>query len=940
VNGFLPLAFGAPIALLALFALPAIWWLLRLTPPKPQTRDFPPTAMLRDLVPPDETPAHTPWWLLLLRFALATAVILAFAAPVWRPSVDDDGRSGPLWLIVDDGWPAAPGWEETRAAIAARIDRAARRDRPVVLAATADGADQSFDPTSPDEALRRLATLAPRPRAATRLDLVAGLTRSAAAHAPGSIVWFTDGIDLAAPADGRAFAEALAKIGRDALLTVAPPARLDIRTVDAVDNGLDALTVKLSRVTSDTPADGRLRALDPKGRVLAEVPFAFAADRTVTEARFDLPTAVRNDVARVEIADEPHAGAVALLDERWRRRVVGLVSGAGFDRAQPLLGPGHYLDKAIAPFADLRRPKATETGTAILEAIDANISVLLVADVGNIPGEAGARLEKWVENGGTLVRFAGPRLTGGHDDDPLLPVVLRGGERTLGGALTWGAPRGLGAYPATGPFAGMTVAPDIRISRQILAEPGPDLADRTWAVLDDGTPLVTAARRGAGRIVLFHVGAETSWSNLPLSGTFVEMLRRITALSAATRAKGDGAAAGTPATLPPWRLLDGFGRLGAPGPEARPISAATPPERPSRDHPPGLWGGDDAFLALQTRHTGDPLAAVDLARLDRATVAPRTPVERRDLRPLLLTLALILAAIDTAILLVPWLRRRRLAAASLLVALALAAVPLDRSSAAETGPTRSTADAFALAATHETHLAHVLTGDAALDDIAHRGLVGLSRVLSERTAVDLGDPIGVDPARDELAFFPLLYFPVAADVRISPTALARIDAFMKNGGTVIFDTRDAADTETRGGRPTPAGAALRRILAGLDLPDLEPVPGDHVLGRTFYLLRDFPGRFDGRLWVEATPPADPDRPAGRPARPGDGVSPLIVTGNDLAGAWAVDDAGDDILPMAASDPRSREMAYRVGVNIVMYTLTGNYKADQVHVPTLLQRLGR
>jgi hypothetical protein len=936
VNGLFPLAFGAPAALLALFALPAIWWLLRLTPPKPRSIDFPPTVMLRDLVPADETPAHTPWWLLLLRFALAVTVILALAAPVWRPTVDDDGRSGPLWLIVDDGWPAAADWEATRAAIEVRIDRAARRGRSIVLAATADGTDQAFEPTSPEEAKRRLATLAPRPRADARSELLTGLTRSAEGHPPGSIVWFTHGVDLTAPADGRAFAEALAKLADEGPLTIAPPARLAVRTVDAVDNDLEAMTAELARVTPDAPAKGELRALDPKGRVLANVPFAFEADRTTTQARFDLPAAVRNDVARVEIADENHAGAVMLLDERWRRRVVGLVSGAGFDRAQPLLGPGHYLDKAVAPFADLRRPKATETGAAILEAIDANVSVLLVADVGTIVGEAGVRLKKWLDDGGILVRFAGPRLTGGRDDDPLLPVEIRGGERTLGGAFTWGAPRGLGPFPAAGPFAGMTPAEEVRVSRQILAEPGPDLAERTWAVLDDGTPLVTAARRGAGRVVLFHVGAETSWSNLPLSGTFVEMLRRITALSAATRAKGDGGGTGAGATLPPWRLLDGFGQLGAPGPEARPISASAPPNHPSRDHPPGLWGNDDAFLALPTRRTRDPLAAIDLTRLDRATVTPRRPIERLDLRPTLMIAALILALIDALILIAPFLRRHHVTAVSAAIAVAVTIGDI-RPIAAE-----SAGDAFARSATQETHLAHVLTGDATVDDIARRGLLGLGNALADRTAVDLGDPIGVDPARDELAFFPFLYFPITADASLSPVALGRLDAFMKNGGTVIFDTRDAADADTRAGtgRPTAAGAALRRILAGLDLPDLEPVPGDHVLGRTFYLLRDYPGRFDGRLWVEATPAVDPDRPDDRPARPGDGVSPLIVTGNDLAGSWAVTDDGEDLLPMASADPRGREMALRVGVNIVMYTLTGNYKADQVHVPALLQRLGR
>jgi hypothetical protein len=327
----------------------------------------------------------------------------------------------------------------------------------------------------------------------------------------------------------------------------------------------------------------------------------------------------------------------------------------------------------------------------------------------------------------------------------------------------------------------------------------------------------------------------------------------------------------------------------------------------------------------------------DLQRLERARVAAREPVERRDLRPYFLLASLLLALIDTLILVAPALRGRRAAATLVLLVLGAALAP-STPRAAETA-----ADAFAREAMRETRLAHVLTGDAALDDVARRGLLGLGRVLGERTAVDLGEPIGVDPARDELAFFPLIYWPISAEAQpVSPTALARIDAFMKNGGTVIFDTRDAAESYARSGtgRPSPTGAALRRILSGLDLPELEPVPSDHVLGRTFYILRDFPGRLEGRLWVEATPTVDPERAADRPARPGDGVSPLIVTGNDLAGAWAVTDDGADLLPMASSDPRGREMALRVGVNIAMYTLTGNYKADQVHVPALLERLGR
>jgi hypothetical protein len=113
-----------------------------------------------------------------------------------------------------------------------------------------------------------------------------------------------------------------------------------------------------------------------------------------------------------------------------------------------------------------------------------------------------------------------------------------------------------------------------------------------------------------------------------------------------------------------------------------------------------------------------------------------------------------------------------------------------------------------------------------------------------------------------------------------------------------------------------------------------------VLTKTFYLLRDFPGRFNsGQTWVETLPREDDDDAASRPARGGDGVSPIIITSNDLAGAWAHRPDGPADAAADAGEPRQREFAFRSGVNIVMYTLTGNYKADQVHAPALIEAVG-
>ena len=223
--------------------------------------------------------------------------------------------------------------------------------------------------------------------------------------------------------------------------------------------------------------------------------------------------------------------------------------------------------------------------------------------------------------------------------------------------------------------------------------------------------------------------------------------------------------------------------------------------------------------------------------------------------------------------------------------------------------------------------------------MSRQGLASLSTTLATRTSLNPGDPVGLDPARDELAFYPLLYWPiVATNPQPSQKAIEKIAAYMHQGGTIVFDTRDALSVMPTG-EPSPATAWLRQLLTGVDVPELEPVPADHVVTKTFYLLDSFVGRYaSGQTWIEALPPPVGDNQQ-RPARAGDGVSPIVLTSNDLAGGWAGDEYGEALYPLVPGDPRQHEMALRGGVNLVMYTLTGNYKADQVHVRDLLERLG-
>src|SRR5690606_13649345 len=142
---------------------------------------------------------------------------------------------------------------------------------------------------------------------------------------------------------------------------------------------------------------------------------------------------------------------------------------------------------------------------------------------------------------------------------------------------------------ATGPFADLPPPSEVTVSRQVLAEPTSDIVERTWANLADGTPLVTGAPRGEGTLVLFHVTPEATWSSLPISGSFVEMLRRIVQLSR-NQGRIDAAAEGGAGSLAPYRMISADAQIVPPGPEARPLTLAGGRPMVTIENPPGFYG--------------------------------------------------------------------------------------------------------------------------------------------------------------------------------------------------------------------------------------------------------------------------------------------------------------------------------------------------------------
>lgn len=928
-----PLGFAVPWLLVALVALPILWLLLRAVPPAPIRRRFPGVALLLGLKDEEAETDKTPWWLLLLRTIAVGALILGFAGPVLNPE-DRGAGSGPLLIAVDGGWADARDWPERQARAEALVEEAGSRGRPVALVRLSDTPEQIAFQTAEAWAGRAAGL---RPQAWAPGDFPGW----AAALPEGGFetVWLSDG---------------LAHAGREQLVA-AFRAKGDLRVIETArpvialhpashDDG--QVTIAASRVPAGAPVSVGVLAQgpDPSGieRDLGRVTLNFEAGATRAEAAIDLPPELRNRITRFVLEGARTAGAVSLADDSLKRRKVALVRSGADQETLQLLSPMHYLRQALAPTADLIEAN-------LADSLLASPDVVILADVADVSGPERAALTEWVQKGGLLLRFAGPVLAASDvsriDEDPLLPVRLREGGRTVGGAMSWGEPKALAPFPEGSPFFGLVAPADVVVRQQVLAQPDPDLTERTIAALDDGTPLMTRKVMGAGQVVLVHVTANAEWSSLPLSGLFVQMLERL-AVSTKPAAPEAGDLAGQ--TWAPEVVLDAWGQTSdageLPGVDGEVLARAIA-EGPTPATPPGLYAGADRRVALNV--VGGETV------LEPAVWPAGVPVDRleaRAARPLkgeFLTLATVLLLLD--VLAALWLAGRlrglsRGAAALVAVAVVAGAPQGARAQDAGAPPPDPKAEEFAVEATSAVVLAYVLTGDRKVDELARAGLLGLSDKLWQRTSIEPMMPMGVNIETDELAFFPFLYWPVVAGApQPSDAAYAKLNQYLRTGGMILFDTRDA-DLAGFGGGTTPEGQALQLIASGLDIPPLEPMPGDHVLTRTFYLLQDFPGRHQGgQVWVEASPDAAAQAAEGMPFRNlNDGVTPVVIGGADWASAWATDDIGVPLVQIGRgfAGEQQREISYRFGINLIMHVLTGNYKSDQVHVPALLERLGQ
>ena len=878
------LTFLAPWALSALLILPLLWHLLKVTPPKPTIIRFPAVRLLQELTTDQVLATRTPWWVLILRSLIAICLILALSQPIWNASQHFSEEKRPYIVIVDNGWSMMDHWHERHDDVLHLLDNLKRANQPTLLVASANDAVLRFG--SIDRAMEQANALKAQPWAPNRDRTLQRLNEALSSiDAAPKIFYFSNGLKD----EDDTFLSELSGLGSVEIFNSGlhrlPAVIYDLKRSE------DAFSITLHHPDRSQEKESSINLVDDQGRTLYKQTFQLSQDSDKTSVNLVFPTELRRKASRLHIAGTQTPASQYILDERWRDRPVGLISNGKPDKT--LLSPTYYVQKSLRPYAPIQIADLSHLLTR-------DMAVLIDTEDIKFSATQLKEIEQWVSAGGILIRFASEKMAE-RQGDPLLPVNLMRGQRTLEGTLSWKRPASLAEFGQSSPFRGLSVPNDIKVKKQVLAKPENNLSQKTWAQLKDGTPLITAKSIDSGWSVLFHITPIPGWSNLPLSGMFEMMMIRLLNLSAGNSPSDENI------ELPPYRLFDDTGILVPPYGNTLSIKASDLKNNaPSEQTPPGLYGHGTSLHAFNL--------GPSLHKIEPLTDLPPGVKESKLTR-------------NNEVNLAPW---ALLAALCLLFVDWLASVTLTRAKTAiATGiflltsglaPAQAETDwEQALAAANDMRLAYMITGDAKLDDTSKRGLNGLGIILKRRTAVELSPSMGFDPEKDDPSLYPMIYWPIDENQKdISDAAADRLNKFMQTGGFILFDTLGKKSTST-----------LSRLTDRLNIAGLRPIPTNHVLTRSFYLMQSFPGRYDhNEVWVEAAEDRSRDR-----------VSSVLIGPNAWAQAWAKDDSLRPLYAVVPGGEVQREYAYRFGVNLVMYILSGNYKGDQVHLPAIMQRLG-
>lgn len=939
-----------PWFLLSFLGLPILWRFLRHNPPKPKKEKFTYFYLLKFIKKNDKLVEKPFIPLLLLRLFLVSLIIFSFSHPLQKPKALVLKSDNDLLFLIDNSWCEQAHWKEKIEEAYAFFNNLPK-DKKIYFIPTIE--DKKIieknlkEPDSIKSVKNKISSLEVQPLTVNRLEIFQKIAQNFKDH-QGSIdiIYFTDGLKY--QNDKKAF-EILKKLNpKKFIIQQFSGKELYALTNLTQENQSFKVTIKryLKNLNSLKDTNLSLSALDLQGRVIAKTTAQFIRKEKETHAIFSIPLEIRNKVVAIKIDNQMNAGSIFLLGSQYKRNHIVLFSLPLHEIPNPLLSPFYYLAKALEENNDLTYLKNASFSENISDILLQNPDIIFLDDRILADNENSRKLKNFVENGGTLVRFAGPKLAKSPEKDILLPIKLRNRTRVLDSNFRMGNALSIERFSSKSPFKEMEIPKDLKIYRQILPQISSEMQERIWIFLDDGTPFLSAKKEKNGWFFFVHTSLNEKWSNLALNNFFIPFLKQLTNLTVSQSSLPSfkkGTSQNTKKekiSLYPWRIINKYGDLTSAN-DTLPISDIDFDKKdPSFHHEAGLYKYKNDLYPFNLFKEKQNLESIIIPEYFNAEIITNEGKSAKDFLPFLAFLVMIFFLIDYFYNLKKefFLRGKITPLFSKFIFLFLSFYIYNQAS-----PMILDAKALDMVeernieAARKTHLAYIITGDEELDETSKLGLESLTEFIIQKTTISPGKVHGLDLEKDDLSFYPLIYWPINAHQKIlSKEVIEKINFYMQYGGTILFDTGDQFEKSNflSQDKTTNASQNLQKILSQLNVPPLGKVTKDNVLSRSFYLMPNFPGLYSASpLWCVSD--KDPEQKEFLEQR--DEVSPLLITANNLAAAWAKLQNGEYKYPLIEDQPRQRLWAFRGGINLILYVLTGSYKSDQYHVKSLLDR---
>ena len=942
------ISFGALNSLFALIGLIGIWYILKTMKPKPQKIYFPPTDTLLEKKETIINPKSIPWWLLIIRLLFIVMLVLFATLPFIKNSNESlKGGDKNTLILIDNSWASENIWDDIKDRAQWALSQIQEQNGQAIILPLIIEPDQQIYLNPRQEPTIFLNTLSPRPIEANAQSIISMLEKiKASGFEAENIVYVGSDLEIRdgkletilAPFENRnIFQASLAKYSSFQIISA------ENRSSQMVVEG-----IKLKNTLLPT-----LNLHNEDSIILASTA-AFLNDEKKAfngyeywQARFEIPAELRNQASYVAIANLSNASATFLLNGQEKILRVRYLS-SHHSSPQALLKGSHYLKTALND--QIIWDETTDlSGLSAQKLYDDKINILILDDI-ILDAAKIKEITQWIDQGGSLIRFAGNLSA--DNPDPLSPLALRKGKREFGGTISLQGDKKLILGLEQTPFETIDLKESISINTQLLSSPNISGDPyETWGYLDDFSPVITAKNLGDGLLIYFQITSTPEWSNLPLSPLFPEILNKLINLSKTKTS--DLAKRSTDINederglLEPKFIVSAKGQLLPAPPQVAALTYNQRDKAPSLQTPPGLYAKGYPYNLYSTNRLPQIRkpwgTATILSKIDHEKSMLLTPY-------LLIIIALLflLDTIGTAydkgrIRLMKRQKTHNFIACFFIMG--LTCLILTHGSQAQEENLNFEKFAEAL---KSDQLAYIEGPDSGVNRIAKAGITGLSNILAERTSFEPAAPVAIDLNQSDLSLYPFIYWPITNDTPIpNSSAIRRLKSYLDRGGLLVLDSRDQNERAlSASAQNLPLRTQLiKEILYALSIPPLRAVSQDHVVSRSYYLLEQFPGRMNGGdLFITAnattavsSQSAEATEEEHSNIYSGDGISPVLVTSNDFAGAWAMVQ-NEPILPVFPGGNEQREYAFRTGVNIAMYALTGNYKIDQVHTKAILERL--